>query len=108
MGLHPFAQLAQQLEILTLEQHLRRVQMALVLAAIDRQHARPEAALDLVLDARARSIAEDRVGAGAQRKDLADDVDGLAQAVGGTERAKITSAILHDAARDGDPRPRMI
>ncbi len=68
--LHQVAHLAEQLEIFSFEQHLRRVQMAAVLIAIDRQTARPEASLDLVFEARPRAIAEHRVCAGAQRKDF--------------------------------------
>ncbi len=68
----------------------------------------PEAALDLVFDARPRAVAEDRVGAGAQRKDFADDVDGLAQSVGRAERAEVAAAVLDDAAGDGDSRPGVI
>ena len=108
MLFHQIAHLAQQFEIFSFEQHLRRVQMAAVLVAIDRQAARPEASLDLIFEARPRAIAKDRVGAGAQRKNLADDVDSLAQSVGRSERAEVVTAVLYDLARDGDSRPRMI
>ena len=94
MRLHLLAHLAQQLEVLALQQHRRGVQMALVFVAIDRQAARPQASLDLIFDTRARAILEHRVGAGAQRKNLADDVDSLAQAVGRAERAEVLAAIL--------------
>ena len=106
--LHQIAHLAQQLEIFPLEQHLRRVQMAAVLFAIDRQAARPEASLDLIFETRARAIAEDRVGASAQRKNFADDVDGFAQTVGRAERAEVVAAVLDNLARDGDAWPRVI
>src|SRR5208283_507043 len=105
--LHEVAHLAEQLEIFSLEQHLGRVQMAAVLLAVDGQTARPEASLDLIFEARARAIAEHGVGAGAQRKDLADDVDGLAQTVGRAERAEVAAAVLDDLAGDGDARPRV-
>src|SRR5258708_30670337 len=84
------------------------MQMAAVFFAIDRQTARPEASLDLILEARPRTIAEDRVGAGAQRKDFADDVDSLAQSVGRAERAEVAAAVLDNLAGDGDSRPCMI
>src|ERR1700685_4391134 len=82
--------------------------MTPVLLAIDRQTARPEASLDLIFEARARAIAEHGVGAGAQRKHFADDVDGLAQTVGRAERAEVAAAVLDDLAGDGDTRPRVI
>src|SRR5258708_13751325 len=84
------------------------MQMAAVFFAIDRQTARPEASLDLILEARPRAIAEDRVGAGAQRKDFADDVDRLAQSVGGAEGAEVPAAALNNLSRDGDSRPPVI
>src|SRR6267378_8079453 len=82
--------------------------MALVFVAIDRQHARSEAALDLIFDTRPRAIAENRIGAGAQWKDFADDVDGLAQTVGRSKRPEVVSAVFDDAARHRDARPRMV
>src|SRR5208283_3325485 len=100
--LHQIAHLAQQLEIFPLEQHLRRVQMAAVFLAIDRQAARPEASLDLIFETRTRAIAKDRVSASAQRKDFADDVDGFAETVSRAERAEVVAAVLDDLAGDGD------
>ena len=108
MRLHLIAHLMQQFEVLALEQHLRRVQMAPVFVAIDRQTARAEASLDLILEAWARAVAEHRVGAGAERKDFADDVDRLAQAVSRAERAEVVAAVLNDFARDRDSRPRVV
>src|ERR1035437_6214559 len=106
--LHQVAHLAEQLEIFSFEQHLRRVQMAAVLFAIDRQTARPQASLDLIFEARPRAIGGHRVGAGAQRKDFADDVDRLAQSVGRAERAEVAPAVLDDLAGDRDSRPCVI
>ncbi len=80
--LHLLAHRLEQFEVASLHQHYRGVQMALVFVAVNRQAARPQASLDLILQAGARAIAKDRVGTGAQGKDLADYVDGFAQSVG--------------------------
>src|SRR5581483_7479048 len=106
--LHLLAHLAKQLEVLALEQQLRRAQMSLVFLAVDWQAARPQASLYLVLKARPRTIAENPVRAGSQGKHLADHVDGLAQSVRRAEGPEISAPILHDPPRDRDPRPRMI
>src|SRR6202035_4408201 len=82
--------------------------MILIFGAIDLETAGAKASLDLIFDAGARTIAKDRIRAGAQGKNLADDVDGLAQSVGRAERAKVLAAIAHDFARDHDARPRMV
>src|SRR5271163_2401100 len=82
--------------------------MASIFVAIDRQAARPEASLDLIFEAWARAVAEHGVGAGAQRKNFADNVDRLAQAVGRAERSEVVTAVLDDFAGDGDARPRVI
>ena len=84
--LHPFAHLLQQFEILALEQHLSGMQMTAIFVTVDRQTAGSQASLDLVLDAWTRAILEHCVGTCPQRKNLADYVDSLAQAVGRAER----------------------
>src|SRR6516165_7538612 len=82
--------------------------MLAVFRAIDGETARPHAALDLIFETRARAIAKYPVGAGPQRKDLPNDVDGFAQPVRRSERTKVLTAILDDASRDRDSRPGMI
>src|ERR1700756_3908125 len=82
--------------------------MISVYSAADRQAARPQASFDLILDTRAGAVAENHVRASAQRKDFADDVDRLAQAVGRTERAEVLAAVAHDFARDHDAGPWMV
>ncbi len=79
-----------------------------ILVAIDRQTTRPEASLDLIFEARARAILEYRIGTGAERENLADDIDGFAQAIRGAERTEIFAAVLDDLAGHHDAGPRMI
>ena len=57
----------EHLQVAPLEQHLRRMQMVFVFGAVDRQTARPEASLDLVLDTgreRLRNTASEQVRRG--------------------------------------------
>src|ERR1700683_1925355 len=84
------------------------MQLAAVIFAIDRQTSRPEASLDLIFEARPRAILEHRIGTGAKRKHFADDVDSLAQPIGGTERPEILATVFDNFPRDHDSRPRMI
>src|SRR5260370_732190 len=106
--LHLIAHLAEKLQVLSFEQHLRRMQMAFVLFAIDGQAAWPEASLDLIFEAWPRTIAKDRVGAGAERERFSDYVDRLAESVGGTEGAEVASAVFHDFTGDRDSRPSVM
>src|SRR5579875_1349276 len=81
--------------------------MALIFGAIHRQAARPQASLDLIFQARTGAIAKDGVGASAQRKNFANYVDCLAQAVGGAEGTEVKPAVLHDLTRYRDSGPGM-
>src|SRR5258705_928542 len=82
--------------------------MTSVLVAIDREHARPEASLDLIFEAWTRAIAKDRVGTGSKWKCFANYVDGLAESVGGAERPEVAAAVFDDFAGHGDSRPCVI
>ena len=106
--LHLHAHLPEQVEVLAFEQQRRRAQMPFIVIAIDRQAARSEASLDLVLQTRPYTVTEDRVRAGAQREDFADYVDGLTQSVSRAERSVVAATILDDAPGHGDARPGMI
>ena len=62
-----------------------------------------DAPVDVVLQARARVISRDYLGAGAVREQLLDQVHGLAHGAGGGEGPKIAGAVLGYPARDVHP-----
>jgi hypothetical protein len=70
--------MADDLAVPALEEEHHLAEMLLVRRAVDGQHARAEAALDVVLDARAAPVAEHVVAAGAEREDLPDGVERVA------------------------------
>ena len=58
---HAGSELVHQLGVLAFEQQQRALELALILCRLDRERARPQAPLDLVLDARPGAVAKDRV-----------------------------------------------
>src|SRR5262249_25414546 len=93
---HPALQRGGHLTAATFEQLHRLPEVLLVRAAVDREHARPEAALDVVLDAGAGAVAEHAVAAGPQRKDLPDGVERLPNGGGAVERPEVAAPVLDD------------
>ena len=70
--------------------------------------ARRQAALDVVLQARALAPAVDRLAAGPQRKDQTHQVDQLAQPVRVRVRPEVARPVVADHAREDDPRKRLV
>ncbi len=70
--------------------------------------ARCETTLDVVLQAGPFSASVDRFAAGPQRKDQADQVDQLAQAVGVRVRPEVARPVVAHEAREDDARKRLV
>ncbi len=102
---HAGVERAHDLAVLPFEQLERLGDVAGVLVAIDLEAARRGTALDLILDARPRAVAQHGVAATAQRKDLAQHPQRLAHRPRRRERAEIARAVAHQLARDDEPRP---
>ena len=66
-----------------------------------------DAAVDVVVEAGARVGAGDRLGAGAPREELLHEVERAAHGAGVGVRPEVARAVLLDAARDVDARPRV-
>src|SRR5205814_657084 len=62
-GVHPAPERAHHLAVPALEEQHDLAQVLLVRLAVDREHARAEAALDVVLDARPAPVAEHGIAA---------------------------------------------
>ena len=106
--LHVAAKRTHHVAVPALEQQHRLAEMLLVDGTIDGEHAGPEAALDLVLDARAAAVLEHRIAARAEREHLADRVERIADRRRTGERAEVPAAVLHDLPRHEYPGPRIL
>src|SRR5262249_42612388 len=106
--LHAPAELARHLAVPPLEEQHRLTEVFLVDPAVDREHAGPEAALDVVFDAGAAAVAEHRVAAGAEREHLADRVERLPHGRRTGEGAEVAAPVLHDTTRDEHAWPRIL
>src|SRR5262249_19874456 len=107
-GLHATPQRRGHLAAAALQQLHCLAQVLLVGAAVDGEHTRPEAALDVVLDARAGAVAEDGVAAGAEGEYLPDRVERIAHGGRAVERPEVPAAVLHDAPGHQHARPRLL
>src|SRR5207244_11971764 len=103
--LPPAAQPAHVVAVPALDQQHGLAEVLLVHGPVDRQHAGPEAALDLVLDARAAAVLEDGVAAGAEGKHLADGVERLPHRRGAREGPEVAAAALPDLPGHQDAGP---
>jgi hypothetical protein len=105
---HAAAELHHDVAAPALEQQHRLAEVLAVRVPVDRQDARAEAALDLVLDARTAPVPEDRVAARAEREHLPNGVERVAYRRRAGEWAEIAAPVLDDAPRDEDARPRVL
>ena len=104
-GEHPRPQRLHELFVLAFEEQLRHVDRARVLVrGANSIHARGDAALDVVFEARAAAFAGDHLVARSDAEQTMRQRHGLAGETRRQERAGVEAAIALHAARDEDAR----
>src|SRR5262249_45601401 len=105
---HALTEVADDLAVPALEEEHHLTEMLVVRRPVDGEHARSEAAFDVVLDARTAPVTEHVVATGTEREDLADRVERVAHGRRARERTEVAASVLHDPARDEDAWPRVL
>ena len=106
-GGHARFEFIDELGAFAFEQQQRVLDLVTVVVGIDRQRARAQTALDLILQTRPGAVAEDAVRTRPQRKDLADGFQRVLNRGARMERPEIFGAVFDHLARQQQPRPRI-